>query len=144
MVREKMPVRAGCTSKIHAVRRCPWGEEVELWGLRWYMLAREEKVPGVPWERRSPQVHHWQADLTKALKKCEDSSGSFFSLKSYPDAPNPFILLDGHCVLGLPLPELQAQRLLQTPATQQYSTTHWQMATQTSCSVVFPSWRVRA
>ncbi|KLO12536.1 hypothetical protein SCHPADRAFT_410767 [Schizopora paradoxa] len=74
-----------------------------------------------------------RADLTKALRNCEDSAGSFYSLRTYSVAPNPCILVDGRGVLGLPLSKSEGERLI--PRVSQQNPTTSQMTTQTSCSL---------
>ncbi len=62
-----------------------------------------------------------QGDLIKALKDSRDTSGKFYSSRSFAtsDAPNPMVSIDEFGVLGLPLSVPEAKRLIAASVTQQ-------------------------
>ncbi|KLO14584.1 hypothetical protein SCHPADRAFT_303662 [Schizopora paradoxa] len=51
-------------------------------------------------------------DLKNVLQECKKSAGSFYSNCSYSNAPNPGLSVDGVGVIGLPLSEPEAKRLI--------------------------------
>lgn len=46
------------------------------------------------------------------LNACGESPNSFYSYRSFSDAPNPMITISDFGVLGLPLSAIEAQRLI--------------------------------